>query len=97
MASIEWSNLRIPKALHERLMKVAADMLLAHQEGRVPLPSEHVERVPLYAVIERALDEREGHQERARRQARRNKGTTLKAPQTEGMYTSQNQEQENHQ
>jgi hypothetical protein len=86
--AIEWLNLRVPRALHARLTAAAADMLRAHEEGRVPLPSEHVEGVPLYAVIERALDELDGHRTRAREQARRNKATTRQARPDAGMYTS---------
>lgn len=94
--AIEWQNLRVPKALHARLAELAAGMLRAHEEGRVPLPSEHVDGVPLYAVIERALDELDGHRTRAREQAKRNTRTARTIAPDAGMYTSQNQEQENH-
>jgi hypothetical protein len=63
-------------------------MLEAHEQGRVPLPAQHVEGVPLYYVLERALDELDGHRARARKQASRNSKASLKACPAEGMYTS---------
>jgi hypothetical protein len=68
--AIEWQNLRIPRELHGRLAAAAEAALAAHEEGRSALPSEYVERVPLYFVIQQALDEQDAHRERARKQSR---------------------------
>ena len=90
--SVMWANMRIPKGLHERLTARAADMLAAHQDGRSALPSQHVEHVPLYHVIERALDELDGHRARARAQGKRKTNVATAAPCAVGVYTSPTQE-----
>jgi hypothetical protein len=86
--AVEWQNLRVPKALHARLAALAADMLASYEERGGSLPSEYCERVPLHYVIERALDELDGHKTRARQQAKRNARGALDATPGEGMYTS---------
>jgi hypothetical protein len=68
--AVEWTHLRIPKALHDRLTARAAEILAAYQDRSGTLPSEYCEKVPLYHVIERALDELDGHQARAKKQQR---------------------------
>ncbi len=85
--AVEWTHLRIPKALHDRLTARAAEILTAYQERGGNLPSEYCERVPLHHVIERALDELEGHQARAKQQNRRNTNPSKTARPSKGMLT----------
>jgi hypothetical protein len=68
--AVEWATMRIPKALHDRLTARATEILTAYQERGGNLPSEYCEKVPLHHVIERALDELDGHKARAKRQQR---------------------------
>lgn len=63
--------IRVPSELHARLARLAAEILAAKEEARgyddIPL-AEQGERgiwVPIYAVIERALDEFENHRMRS--------------------------------
>ena len=61
---------RMPIELHDRLVRLAADYQAAYEktgnvkiylnESRTPTP-----HVPLYAVIEKALDELESHRSRS--------------------------------
>ena len=69
---------RVPASLHQRLARLAAEILQAKETGQgyddVPL-SEQGERgvfVPLHGVIARALDEFEGHRARSRTNSRTN-------------------------
>jgi hypothetical protein len=86
--SIQWSNIRIPTPLLVRLKKAAAAMLLSYQDHGGSLPSKHVEKVPLYHVIERALAELQVHKRRARQQSRRLIQPRTTAQPDDGMYTS---------
>src|SRR3954465_10210197 len=94
MASIEWQNIRVPKALHIRLTALAGEMLIAHEEGRSQLPSAYVEFVPLHHVITKALDELDGHKSRARQQSARKTRSARNATQSEAMYTPLTPDQE---
>ena len=69
----QYCMIRVPTLLHERLARLASEILMAKEEGRgyddVPL-AEQGEKgtwVPLHAVIARALDEFEGHRKRSNR------------------------------
>lgn len=61
------THIRLPVELAERLERMAREMLQAHAEGRIALPSAMCERVPLWLVIERALDEQEARRARSNR------------------------------
>jgi hypothetical protein len=63
--------IRVPSALHERLARLAAEILTAKEQAQgyddVPL-TEQGERgawVPLHAVIERAINDFEKHRSRS--------------------------------
>ncbi len=65
-----WKVVRIPSALADRIAALADRMMLAHAEGRYPLPAEFVEHVPPHHVIDRAVAEMEARRERSRRHRR---------------------------
>jgi hypothetical protein len=62
-----WTHVRVPTELAERLMIQAGEALIAHGEGRINLPSSMVEYVPVWWVIQNALNEQEARRERSRR------------------------------
>lgn len=66
MAVRRWKTVRVPLDLAERLERLARSLEDAHSTGRAPLPPHLVEGVPLHHVIARAVDDLEGHRERAR-------------------------------
>jgi hypothetical protein len=73
-----WTHVRVPVRLAERLNALAGEMLIAHGEGRLTLPNAMAEYVPLWHVIERALDEVESRRERSRRPRSKRAATTPK-------------------
>jgi hypothetical protein len=83
----EWTHLRVPKHLHQRLTALAAEMLRNHQEGRSPLPSAYVEHCPVHVAIERLLDEAQAHKTRARQQASRKTRSKMSVDSSVGMLT----------
>jgi hypothetical protein len=85
--AVEWTHLRIPKVLHDRLTARAAEILTAYQERGGNLPPEYCERVPLHHVIERALDELDGHHARAKKQQGRNTNKSKTGRPRDGMLT----------
>jgi len=71
----QYSNIRVPVALHQRLVRVSNEILLAKELGRgydaVPFMEQgETVRVSLPAVIARALDEFESHRQRSNRRCR---------------------------
>jgi predicted transcriptional regulator len=65
--AMRWRTVRLPEDLASRLDRLAAETERAHREGRITLPSEHADRVPLWLAIERALDEVEARRVRSRK------------------------------
>jgi hypothetical protein len=63
----KWTHVQVPTELAERLMIQAGEALLAHGEGRITLQSSMVEYVPVWWVIQNALNEQEARRERSRR------------------------------
>jgi hypothetical protein len=69
----QYRMIRVPASLHARLARLASEMLMAKAEGRgyddVPFAEQGKTGtwIPLYAVIDRALDEFEGHRKRSNR------------------------------
>jgi hypothetical protein len=47
----------LPTALAHRLRRLRDEMQRAYTEGRLDVPTEHGERIPLWYVIESALNE----------------------------------------
>jgi hypothetical protein len=70
-ADRRWRLVRVPEALAQRLESLAADTGLAYAEGRLDLPTEFCERIPLWLVIERALDQVEAKRIRSARPRKR--------------------------
>lgn len=62
---------RLPTTLAERLDRLADKTEKAYREGRVELPPEHADHVPLWLVVERMLTEVEAKRERSRRPRKR--------------------------
>jgi hypothetical protein len=62
-----WRLVRVPEHLARRLERLSAEMMAAYQEGRVALPNSMAEAVPMWAVIENALNEQSARRERSRR------------------------------
>lgn len=68
----EWVMIRVPKGLHSRLDALRRKELEAYQQGKLEgLPDTFIDRnsVPLYHVIEKAID----HLERKRRRSAKGK------------------------
>jgi hypothetical protein len=62
-----WRLVRVPEALALRLERLTAEMERAYSEGKVTVPNEQAERIPLWLVISRALDEQEARRARSAR------------------------------
>jgi DNA-directed RNA polymerase sigma subunit (sigma70/sigma32) len=62
-----WRMVRVPVGLATKLTDLAEDLLQAHILGRTRLPNEYCERVPIHAVIARAVAEMESHRKRSGR------------------------------
>jgi hypothetical protein len=69
--AIDWTMLRVPKALNDRLERLAIHQDRLHQTGRVSLPSCYAERCPLHFVVSVALDRLEAHRARGRNHRKR--------------------------
>jgi hypothetical protein len=70
-ANKRWTHVRVPVALAGRLDTLARKMERDYAEGRVSLPGEMADRVPVWFVIAAALDEQEARRERSRRPRKR--------------------------
>jgi hypothetical protein len=66
----KWTHLRIPTTLAGRLARLAGETHLAHQQGRITLPTAFADAVPMWLVVERALDEVEARRARSARPRR---------------------------
>lgn len=77
---IHWTNIRIPRDLHERLVTLAEEMYRRYDhwhpgQFRSQMPSEFFDRgIPIWWVIQRAMAEIEGHRRRSRRRSRKKAG-----------------------
>lgn len=65
-----WRLVRMPEGLAARLERLSAEMHAAYGEGRVTLPAAMAEAVPMWFVVQNALDEQEARRERSRRPRR---------------------------
>jgi len=65
-----WRMIRVPADLAERLDRVCREAETSHTLMRSALPNEYCEHCPHHYVIMQALDELEGHRDRARRPTR---------------------------
>lgn len=66
-----WRQVRLPRELADKLDSLSADFLRRHEEGRIILPDDYCEDVPLHYVVARLVDHYQAHLERARRQSRK--------------------------
>lgn len=66
----KWRLVRMPEVLAQRLEVLAQAAAKAYSEGRRDLPAAMVDRVPMWYVIENALDEQAARRERSRRPRR---------------------------
>jgi hypothetical protein len=79
----QYCPIRVPAPLHERLVRLSREILCAKEAGRgyddVPLADQGEKGVfvPLYGVIDRALDEFEGHRRRSNRRPRKKTAKAL--------------------
>ena len=77
---IQWTNIRIPRDLHERLVILAEEMDRRWDnwlpgQFQSQRPSEFLDRnIPLWWVIQRAMAEFEGHRCRSRRRPQKRTG-----------------------
>jgi hypothetical protein len=62
----DWIMVRIPRELHEELCAEAKAIQAAYQAGRLDLPLNVIERIPLHFVIKRALDSMKDKKTRSR-------------------------------
>lgn len=62
-----WTHVRVPVGLAGRLARLADDMHAAYVRGRVELPGSMAERIPVWYVIQAALDEVESRRARSAR------------------------------
>jgi hypothetical protein len=63
----KWRLVRMPETLACRLEDLARAAEKAYAEGRRDLPALMVEKVPLWFVIQNALDEQDARRQRSRR------------------------------
>jgi hypothetical protein len=69
-AERKWRLVRMPERLAQRLERLAGETHLAHQQGRITLPTAFADAVPMWLVVERALDEVEARRARSARPRR---------------------------
>jgi hypothetical protein len=62
-----WTHIRVPTVLAARLNLLRDKMQVLYAEGRIEVPNEHVEHIPLWYVIQDALDEKEARRVRSNR------------------------------
>jgi hypothetical protein len=67
----KWRLVRMPEGLAVRLERLSGEMHAAYVEGRVTLPGSMAEAVPMWAVVENALDEQEARRARSNRPRRK--------------------------
>lgn len=59
--------IRVPNALAARLRRLRDEMQAAHSEGRITVPNELADHIPVWWLIETALNEVEGRRLRSAR------------------------------
>lgn len=65
----KWRIIRVPVEIAQRLDRLGAEFEEAHVLGHMHLPNAFAEKVPKYYVIERGLNELEGHRARSSRRS----------------------------
>jgi hypothetical protein len=64
--SKDWIMVRMPRELHEELCAEAKAIHAAYQAGRLDLPPDVIDRIPLHFVIKRLLDHAKDKKARSR-------------------------------
>jgi hypothetical protein len=61
------THIRVPSDLAARLERLREQMQTAYSEGRISVPTEHCEHIPLWYVIQTLCDEVEARKVRSNR------------------------------
>jgi hypothetical protein len=59
------THIRVPSNLRDRLRRLRDEMQLVYSDGRVEVPNDLVEQIPLWFVIQAALNEVEARRARS--------------------------------
>ena len=75
--AIDWTSTRLPAATRDKLASIARQWKHAYQSGRSRKPPRFANNgeVPLWAVIDRLIDEHEDHARRSRKSSAKRRTT----------------------
>jgi len=75
--------IRIPASMKTRVERLRDELQASYEAGRISLPDGiDCERIPLWFVLERALDELEDHRSRSRKSRKNSKTAKGSTPDT---------------